>query len=64
MRPNKMLERFSRVNVNGQDVNGNTPLHLAAQTNNLYAMECLIGNKDVDLSLRNSEGRNFIEEAI
>ncbi|KAK3404679.1 hypothetical protein EUGRSUZ_K00987 [Eucalyptus grandis] len=46
---------------NSKDVDGNTPLHLAAMHNRCDAMRCLTKDKRIDVRLRNNDGLTALD---
>ncbi|KAK3404687.1 hypothetical protein EUGRSUZ_K01000 [Eucalyptus grandis] len=49
---------------NSKDVDGNTPLHVAAMHNNCDAMYCLTKDKRIDVQLRNNDGLTALDVAM
>ena len=60
-----VLEMLKTLHVDLQipDINGNTPLHLAARYNQWIAAKYLLDH-DVDSNMVNEEGRTPLDEAI
>ncbi|KAK3404683.1 hypothetical protein EUGRSUZ_K00996 [Eucalyptus grandis] len=50
--------------VNSKDVDGNTPLHLAAMHNHCRAMHSLTKDKRIDVRLRNKDGLTALDVAM
>ncbi|RKP27661.1 ankyrin repeat-containing domain protein, partial [Syncephalis pseudoplumigaleata] len=51
------------LDVNQRDVEGNTPLHLAAKAGRADVVRELLERKDVDISLRNDEDQMAVDIA-
>ncbi|KAK3404692.1 hypothetical protein EUGRSUZ_K01007 [Eucalyptus grandis] len=50
--------------INSKDVDGNTPLHLAAMHNHCNAMRSLTKDKRIDVRLRNNDGLTALDVAM
>jgi len=48
----------AKVNVNAQDVDGDTPLHDAVRYNHIDVVKSLLGSKNIDASIKNSNGKD------
>ncbi|KAK4062778.1 uncharacterized protein Triagg1_9648 [Trichoderma aggressivum f. europaeum] len=59
----KLLLDTNRVNVNAQDVNGATPLHLASGRGHTSVMKLLVDRNDTDLNPRDVNGKTPLQWA-
>lgn len=57
-----LLIKDYRANPNAQDDEGNTPLHIAVQNNNVVAIKSLISNK-ADKNIKNNLGLTALDKA-
>jgi ankyrin repeat protein len=55
---------FLDVNVDAQDKDGNTALHLAIKENHKNIVEELVNNGGVDISLKNNENKTPLQVAV
>lgn len=51
-----LLKNDSEIDVNAADINGNTPLHLAAKSGNHNAAKALLASGRVQIKCRNNDG--------
>lgn len=58
----QMFDGDAHVSVNARDVDGNTPLHIAAQYGRLEVAKCLLDN-EADIHARNTQGGTPLELA-
>lgn len=52
------------IDVNAKDSSGNTPLHLAAQSNRADVCECLLKISKIDKNIKNSANKTPLREAM
>ncbi len=54
----------NKCKINNQDVDGNTPLHLAIQNQHPSIIEILLRQKDIDLKIKNNAGQSPFATAL
>jgi len=53
----KLLLKNPKININLQDFNGNTALHIACENNNIDLTMLLLECLDIDINLKNKSGK-------
>lgn len=59
----KILLANPRTDINAIDINGNTALHMASLHNNLSNVQLLLTRKDIDINIKNKEGKKPVDIA-
>ena len=60
----KMIEQIEELNINFQDKDGWSALHIAVQEKNMELLELLLKNKNIDIDIQDGKGNTALMRAF